>query len=149
MMTTSLIALLRQDSLAARKARETVKATFLVTLMAEAAKVGKDDGNREPTDAEVSAVIKKFIKNTEETLRVVGDNEALRAGPQLELALLKGYLPRQATEAELQTAIDGIVGQLSVKSPKEMGKVMAQLNTAGLGDFDKALASRLVKSALA
>ena len=146
---TTLIEKIRQDSLAARKARDTVKGTFLVTLMAEAAKVGKDDGNRESTDAEVTAVIKKFIKNTEETLRAIGANEAARTQPEAELAILQAYLPRQASEDEVRAAVARIVGELAERTPKQMGAVMGKLTAEFAGNFEKGLASKLVKEALA
>ncbi len=146
---TTLIEKIRQDSLAARKARDTVKGTFLVTLMAEAAKVGKDDGNRESTDAEVTAVIKKFIKNTEETLRAVGSNAAARVQPELELSILQAYLPRQASEDEVRAAIARLVGELAERNPKQMGVLMGKLTAEFNGNFDKGLASKLVKEALA
>lgn len=44
-MTATLLNRIRKDSLAARKAREGDKASFLITLRAEASRPGKDDGN--------------------------------------------------------------------------------------------------------
>ncbi len=144
-----LIERIRQDSLVARKARDTDKGVFLVTLMAEASKVGKDDGNRESTDAEVTAVIKKFIKNTDETLRALGDAAPTqRARLELELTLLNGYLPSQASEAEVRAAIARLVGELTERTPKQMGAIMGKLTAEFAGNFDKGLASKLVKEAL-
>lgn len=146
---TALIERIRQDALVARKARETEKGTFLITLLAEAAKVGKDDGNRESTDAEVTAVIKKFIKNTDETLRALGDKAPeSRARLETELAILQDYLPRQATEDEVRASVGRYVAQLTERSPKQMGVVMGKLNAEFDGNFDKGLASKLVKEAL-
>ncbi|KVP75419.1 GatB/YqeY domain-containing protein [Burkholderia ubonensis] len=147
---TTLIERIRQDALAARKARETEKGIFLITLLAEAAKVGKDDGNRESTDAEVTAIIKKFIKNTDETLRALGDKAPdSRARLEAELAILQAYLPRQATEDEVRTAVGRYVAELAERNPKQMGVVMGKLNAEFDGNFDKGLASKLVKEALA
>jgi uncharacterized protein YqeY len=146
---TTLLDRIRQDSLAARKARETEKALFLTTLLSEAGRIGKDDGNRESTDAEVTAVIKKFIKNTEETLRVLPAAAASRAQPDTELAILTAYLPRQATEDEVRAAIGRFIAELAERNPKQMGVVMGKLNAAFEGNFDKGLASKLVKEALA
>lgn len=148
---TALIEKIRQDSLAARKARDTLKATFLVTLLAEASKVGKDDGNRESTDSEVVAVVKKFAKNNEMTLASVGTAEAsteVRKALEMEQAILAAYLPKQVALGELQAAIVAAVSRLETRNPKQMGAVMAELKST-LGDtFDKAIASKLVKEAL-
>ena len=48
-----LINQIKSDALEARKARQTNTATLLTTLYSEASMVGKNDGNRESTDAEV------------------------------------------------------------------------------------------------
>lgn len=148
---TALIEKIRQDSLAARKARDTLKATFLVTLLAEASKVGKDDGNRESTDSEVVAVVKKFAKNNEMTLASVGTAEAsteVRKALEMEQAILAAYLPKQVDLGELRAAIVAAVSRLETRNPKQMGAVMAELKST-LGDtFDKAIASKLVKEAL-
>lgn len=143
-----LLDTLKNDALAARKARDAVRSALLTTLVAEAAKVGKDDGNRASTEAEVVAVVKKFIKNTEETLRAVQGKPA-EAQAQGELAILKAYLPKQATEEDVRAKVAELVGGLSDRSPKQMGVVMAGLNAAFEGNFDKAVASRIVKTALA
>ena len=142
-----LLDTLKNDALAARKARDAVRSALLTTLVAEAAKVGKDDGNRASTEAEVVAVVKKFIKNTEETLRAVQGKPA-EAQARSELAILKAYLPKQATEEDVRAKVAELVGGLSDRSPKQMGIVMAGLNAAFEGNFDKAVASRIVKTAL-
>lgn len=154
----SLLATIQSDALAARKARDTLKATLLVTLHAEAARVGKDDGNRESTDAEVEAVIRKFIKNNDDTIKALWipekiDRDELRVARRdslmCEQALLAGYLPKQATAAEVQAVVAELVSQLPEKTPKQMGAVMAGLNAKFGNNFDKASASQLVKQALA
>lgn len=152
----SLLIQIKDDSLTARKARDTVKALFLTTLLAEAAKVGKDDGNRDSTDEEVTATIKKFIKNTSETVQAL-DNAAdvkIAARDQMlvELAMLKAYLPLQASEAEVKAEIAREVTSvkgLAMISPKQMGSVMAALNAKFAGNFDKKAASLWIKDALA
>ena len=155
-----LLDTLKNDALAARKARDAVRSALLTTLVAEAAKVGKDNGNRASTEAEVVAVVKKFIKNTEETLRVLEGNPAETPGEKLEgkpaeaqarseLEILMAYLPRQASEEDVRAKVAELVGGLSDRSPKQMGVVMAGLNAAFEGNFDKAVASKIVKTALA
>lgn len=149
-MTATLLNRIREDSLAARKAREGDKASFLITLLAEASRPGKDDGNRESTDAEVVKVIKKFIDNTEITLKALGATVSdARTRAELELAMLRAYQPKQATEAEVRAAVDTIVASLPERSLKQIGAVMGKLQAQFDGNFDKGLASTLVKAALA
>jgi len=148
-----LLEKLKHDALEARKARDTVKASLLTTLVAEAERVGKDEGNRPSSDAEVVAVIKKFIKNADESLRALESrsdpSEAAITHLQAEKTVLEGYLPSQASEAQIREQVERLVGVLDERSPKQMGALMAKLNSAFEGNFDKALASRIVKEALA
>jgi uncharacterized protein len=141
---------LKQASLAARKVRDPLS-SLLTTLLAEAARVGKDEG-RDSTDAEVTATIRKFIKNTEETVRLLEAASTQKpdalATAKSELALLQSLLPSQASDADLNAAVSEIVGSLPDRSIKQMGVVMAKLNERFSGNFDKAAASGKIKTAL-
>lgn len=143
-----LIQKIREDSLAARKARETDKATILVTLFAEAARPGKDAGNRDSTDEETVKVVRKFIKGVEDSLAVLKDPVAV-AKAQAEKDILSAYLPTQLTGDALKAAIADIVQKLPEKNAKAMGQVMNGLRTLYAGAYDGVEASKLVKEALA
>ncbi|GBG14312.1 glutamyl-tRNA amidotransferase [Novimethylophilus kurashikiensis] len=153
----SLLDTIQAASLSARKARNTDEAALLTTLFAEAARVGKDDGNRVSTDAEVQEVVRKFIKNNNDTIQALWIPEkidldearvARRTKLQLEQAVLMSFLPKQAAPEELQAAVSEIVAALPDKSTKHMGAVMGQLNKRFGANFDKRFASELVKHAL-
>jgi len=153
-MTQSvLLKRIQDDALAARKARDTEKGTFLTTLFSEANRVGKDDGNRDSTEAEVEAVVRKFINGIDSTLaefskRGVPADSELRAQANFERPLLEQYLPKQATEDEIRSAVASAVAGLAEVNMKQMGVVMGGL-TAQFGlNFDKTFASGLVKAAL-
>lgn len=153
-MTQTLITRIRDDALASRKARDAARSAFLTTLMADIARVGKDAGSRETTEAEAVAIINRFIKNTNEALRLIrpaADPAKALACTQLdlELSLLLAYLPAQASQADLESALVLIVAQLPDNSSKQMGVVMGKLQAQFDGNFDKALASKLVRDALA
>ena len=61
----------KKAQLQARKEKRAVDASTLTTLIGEAEMIGKNDGNRASTDAEVVTVIKKFVKNIDETLTIL------------------------------------------------------------------------------
>lgn len=97
----SLYQQIRQDQVAARLLSRTedtrLKARLLTTLLGESARVGKDAGDREPTDEEVVILIRKFIKNIDETLRHRPNDEAAFA----ERDLLSAYLPAPLSDDAL------------------------------------------------
>ncbi|NMG37337.1 hypothetical protein GRF61_23030 [Azoarcus sp. TTM-91] len=144
----SLLAQLKKDALVARKNAAAVRATLLSTLIAEAEMVGKNAGNRESTDDEVQATLRKFLKNNQEALAVIKD-EARRAVLADEAAILAEYLPPMATEADVKTFIAETVAGLADRSPKSMGAVMGALKTRFGTGFDAKQANAWVREALA
>ena len=143
----SLLAQLKNDSLLARKAADRVRGTLLSTLIGEAEMVGKNAANRESTDEEVQQTIRKFLKNNQEALGVIKDEER-RAVLEQESAILTAYLPPLASDAEVQTFIAASVATLAERSPKQMGVVMGALKARYGSDFDAKLASAWIKDAL-
>ena len=143
----SLLAQLKKDSLLARKAADRVRATLLSTLIGEAEMVGKNAANRESTDEEVQQTIRKFLKNNQEALGVIKDEER-RAVLEQESAILTAYLPPLASDAEVQTFIAASVATLAERSPKQMGVVMGALKARYGSDFDAKQASVWIKDAL-
>lgn len=140
----TLLEQIKADQLQARIAADKAKASILTTLIGEAEMVGKNDGNRDTTDQEVIATIKKFIKNIDETIAVAGSTETLVA----EKDALQVYLPRQLTEPELRVTIGNIIVTQGLSGPKAMGQLMGELKKNHAGSYDGALASRLVKELL-
>lgn len=143
----SLLAQLKKDSLLARKAADRVRGTMLSTLIGEAEMVGKNAANRESTDEEVQQTIRKFLKNNQEALGVIKDEER-RAVLEQESAILTAYLPPLASDAEVQAFIAASVATLAERSPKQMGVVMGALKARYGSDFDAKLASAWIKDAL-
>ncbi len=143
-----LLQTIRAASLDARKAKDADRAALLVTLYAEAARVGKDAGNRDSTDDEVVKVVRKFLKGVEESLAVL-TVEAARVRALNEKAILETFLPRSVSGAELESVVQAIVATLPERSPRQMGAVMKALKEQLAGAYDGNEASALVKKVLA
>jgi uncharacterized protein YqeY len=146
---TTLIEKIKTDQVAARKAYDAAKALLLTTLLGEATAVGKNNGNREPTDAEVVAIIKKFIKSMDETIYYLGrttdaKSEDAKTTVMLEKDILSAYLPKQMTQEETENAL---VDAISVVG-KNMGLVMIYMKANYEGQYDGKLASSIVKKLL-
>lgn len=140
----SLIARIKADLLTARKARQAATTSALTTLVGEAERVGKDAGNRAPTDSEVTAVLQKFVKNLGEVLRVrPGDSSALQ-----EKALLEGYLPTRLTGDALRQEIVGVAASLGLSpiTGKDVGPLMKALAVRHPGGYDGAEASATIRA---
>lgn len=143
----SLLQTIKSDQLQARKNKDAIRASILTTLYSEAAMVGKNNGNRESSDAEVVATIKKFLKNIEETLSAVSSSDAVSMLHE-EREVLSTYLPKQMTEDELRSTLITIADGLENRSPKSMGVLMKALKEQHEGLYDGKTASILAREIL-
>ena len=133
---------IRAKQLEARKTKSSLAALY-TTLLGEAAAVGKNAGNRETTDAEVMAVVKKFIKGLDETVMALCKSvqttevELAIDIAAAERAILEEFLPKQLTEDELH---DMATGRGS------MPDFMKYLKENYAGQYDGKLAATVAKS---
>ena len=109
----TLMERIKEAQLIARKARST-DAAVLTTLIGEAAMIGKNDGGRETSDAEVIAVIKKFIKNIDETIANLKMTQYETAiALTNEKMVLEAFLPTQFTPERLRGVLESIKDEIS------------------------------------
>lgn len=103
------------------------------------------------SDDEILGLLQKMVKQRQESLKIYEDN----ARPELaeqereEIAIIMGFMPRQMSEAEVASAIDGIVAETGAAGMKDMGKVMAALKERYSGRMDFGRASAAIKARLA
>ena len=142
----TLIQQIKQDQLAARKAKDAVASSLLTTLIGEAEMVGKTAGNRDTTDEEVIAVVKKFVKNINETVAVVTKSETI-ADLVKERHLLEKYLPLQLTRLDIEKFLAKTKEEISA-GPKDMGKLLSALKEKYPGQYDGKMASEVAKALL-
>jgi uncharacterized protein len=144
----SLLNSIKSAQLQARKTRDTITINALTTLIGEAEAIGKNDGNRETTDAEVVALIKKFIKNLDEVIRVVTPGFSHDQLARKEKVILEQFLPTQLTSVELRGILKELTNELNAHTLREMGKIMKVLKERFDGQYDGTVASTLVKEML-
>lgn len=146
----TLLNTIKSAQLQSRKDRDADKTALLTTLIGDASMVGKNDGNRESTEAEVIKVIKKFIANGNETLSLIAGSAPANtvAKVQRELSILAEFLPKQLEGEELIKAIGEVITELNATSIKDMGKVMKTLKEKYDGNYDGTTASVIIKGKL-
>lgn len=132
----TLIEQIKADYLTARKTKDSVKVSLLATLLGEAQMIGKNAGNRETTDSEVIAVVKKFIKNVNELLAVAPGHVQATA----EISVLENYLPKQMSADEIRAALNDV--------PRQKGTMMQHLKKNFNGQYDGKQASDLIDAIL-
>lgn len=150
----SLLEKIRADYIAARKAAiadksQSEKVALLSTLVGEVTRVGKDAGNRETTDAETLAVVKKFVKNAEQTRADLEKFGRDTGSIQAEVAVLTSYLPAALPVAEVEKAVEEIVAGLEdPKAKSAIGAVNKALKERFGDAFDGSSMVPIVKRIL-
>ncbi len=149
-MSTSLKERITEDMKSAMRAKQSERLGAIRLLLA-AIKQKEVDERVMVDDAAVLGIIEKQIKQRNDSIEQfekAGRND-LAGKEKDELALLKGYLPQQMSDAELSAAIDAAISESGAAGPQAMGKAMALLKPRIAGRADMGKASALVKQRLA
>jgi len=134
----------------AMKARDALKSSALSFLRADMMNAAMAKKKAKLDDSEVIAVIKKQIKQRQDSI------EQFTKGNRLELAdkekkeaeILKIYLPPELSEDAIKKVIEEAVAATGAQGLKDMGKVMKEVNAKLAGQADGKLVSELVKAKL-
>jgi uncharacterized protein YqeY len=136
MLLMSLGKRIDADLTAAMKARDAARTSAL--RMAKAALKNKEIEKRAPLDeAEATRVLQGLVKQREEAIEhfTKASRGELADKERAESAVLRSYLPPDASDADIAGAVEKAVRETGGASPKDMGKVMkaalAELQAAG------------------
>ncbi|MBW2030156.1 MAG: GatB/YqeY domain-containing protein [Deltaproteobacteria bacterium] len=77
-------------------------------------------------DQEIQSVISSLVKKGKQSIQEFrkGGREDLAAKEEKELNILYRYLPEQLDRGEIEKVLRDIIAELSITSPKDLGKVM-------------------------
>lgn len=136
----------------AMRAKATERLGTLRFLQA-AIKQREVDERKDLSDAEVTAIIEKQIKQRRESIAAFEQAGRVETAAKetAEMAILKEFLPQAATEAEVNAAIDAALAEVAaqgVTGAPAMGKVMALLKSSLAGRADMSALSAQVKAKL-
>lgn len=136
----------------AMRAKDAPRLTTLLFLLA-AVKQKEVDERRDLGDADITAIIEKQVKQRRESIAAfeqAGRTETAES-EKAELRILQEFLPQQASEEEVQAAVDAAVAQVTTQGiggAPAMGKVMGLVKASLAGRADMTRVSALVKQAL-
>lgn len=133
-----LIEKIRKDMQQAKIAKETVKANLLSTLYAEIFTQSKS--GREMTEDDEMKIIRKFIKNADETLSFQVTDE-VKAKLNEEKTILSSYLPAQLSKEEIENIVSALVAE-----GKGMKEIMPFFKEKYNGLYDGKTVSEAVKA---
>ncbi len=122
------------DLKAAMKAKDEMRLSCL-RLLKTSIKHKQVEKGEELKDEDIEAIISSAIRKGKEAAQEFnkGNREDLAAKEEAEIKILYDYLPKQLDSVEIEKIIKEIITELSIDSPKDLGKVMkaAMVRMAG------------------
>jgi uncharacterized protein YqeY len=145
----SLKARLKNDVNTALRAGERARLSVLRMAMA-AIQQREVDGRLTLADDGIQAVLEKMVKQRNEAIEQFrsGGREDLAAKESAEIEVLKEYLPEPMDPEEAERLVEDVIHSLGASSPKDMGRVMAELKSRAAGRVDLAELSKRVRTRL-
>ena len=144
-----LLARIEADSKTALKAGEKRRVATL-RLLLSALKNERIQQQRDLTDEEIEAAIRRAVKQRREAIEQYarGGRQDLVDAEKEELGILEAYLPQTLSEAELENLIRGIVTEKGLSSSKDVGALMKELMARHRGRVDGKRAQEIARQLL-
>ena len=143
----SKIDAVRAARVEALKAKDKARKDSLSMLLS--ALKNAEINKREPlTEEEENAVVKKEIKQTQETYEMApADREDIRSEAAARMAVYKEFAPEDMSEEQIREVISAVLSELGIENPtaKDKGAIMKVLMPRVKGKAD----GRLVNETLA
>lgn len=140
---------LMQDFKEAMKEKNELKKNTIMMVRAAILQIEKDT-QKELDDSSILEILSKEVKKRKDSLEdiVKSGREDLISQVNQEIDIIKGYLPEELSEEELEKIINDIIVEVEATSMKDMGKVMQAAKVKVAGRADNKLINEIVKKKL-
>ena len=123
---------------------------LVVSAIKDAEIAGRSIGQKEMTDGDIIAILKKMIKQRNESCEVykkAGRNELLENETK-EIEVISVFLPKQFSEEDTKKICEDVIKSVGASSMKDMGKVMGALKSKHSDTLDFSKVSSIIKEIL-
>ena len=123
---------------------------LVVSAIKDAEIAIRTKGQKEMSDSDITAILKKMIKQRNESCEVykkAGRNELLENETK-EIEVINAFLPKQLSEEETKKICADVVKSVGASSMKDMGKVMGALKSKHSDTLDFSKVSLIIKELL-
>ena len=123
---------------------------LIVSAIKDAEIAGRTKGQKEISDSDMTAILKKMIKQRNESCDVykkAGRTELLENEIK-EINVISTFLPKQLNEEETKKICEEIIKSVGASSMKDMGKVMEALKSQHGDKLDFSKVSGIIKGLL-
>ena len=140
---------IKNDIKEAMRAKEIIKRDTLRNIQASIKQVEVDE-RKEVIDAEVEAILAKYLKQREDAKAqfMEAGRDDLVSKEEEEIAIVSSYLPEPLSDEELENALKEIILQVSAESMRDMGKVMGAAKSVIGSRADGGRINQVVKQLL-
>jgi len=123
---------------------------LIVSAIKDAEIAGRSKGQKEIKDGDITAILKKMIKQRNESCEVykkAGRTELLESETK-EINVINTFLPKQLSEEETKKTCEEVIKSVGASSMKDMGKVMGALKSKHADTLDFSKVSGIIKGLL-
>ena len=123
---------------------------LVVSAIKDAEIAGRSKGQKEVPDSDVTGILKKMIKQRNESCEVykkAGRKELLESETR-EIEVISTFLPKQLSEEETKKICQETVKSIGATSMKDMGKIMGVLKSKHADTIDFSKVSLIIKELL-
>ena len=123
---------------------------LVVSAIKDAEIASRTKGQKEMSDSDIMAILKKMIKQRNESCEVykkAGRNELLENETK-EIRVISTFLPKQLGEEETKKICQEAIKSSGASSMKDMGKVMGVLKSKHADTLDFSKVSSIIKELL-
>tara|TARA_Y100001958_G_C21007534_1_gene388889 strand:- start:274 stop:729 length:456 start_codon:yes stop_codon:yes gene_type:complete len=123
---------------------------LIISSIKDAEIAGRSKGLKEIKDSEIIALLKKMIKQRNESCEVyekAGRSELLE-NERKEIQIISIFLPKQLTDEETKKICLDTIKSVEASSMRDMGKVMGALKSKYADTLDFSKVSSIIKELL-
>ena len=120
---------------------------LIVSAIKDAEIANRSKGKKDLSDSEISAILKKMIKQRNESCEVykkAGRNELLETETK-EIEVINTFLPIQLDDEQTKKICEETIKSLGATSMKDMGKIMGALKSKYADTIDFSKVSKIIK----
>tara|TARA_B110000261_G_C12795986_1_gene242327 strand:- start:38 stop:493 length:456 start_codon:yes stop_codon:yes gene_type:complete len=123
---------------------------LIISSIKDAEIAGRVKGLKEITDSDITVILKKMIKQRNESYEVYkkADRNELLDSEKKEIGVISTFLPKQLNDEETGKICQQIVKSVGATSMKDMGKVMGALKAKHADEIDFSKVSSIIKEIL-
>ena len=123
---------------------------LVMSAIKDAEIASRTKGQKEISDSDIMAILKKMIKQRNESCEVykkAGRNELLENETK-EIEVISNFLPKQLSEEETKKLCQEAIKSSGASSMKDMGKVMGILKSKHADTLDFSKVSSIIREIL-